>query len=1010
VSKEIAQLCKYYLDCLANTRDDFSFIIKNTEDERNYIISKNLNLLEKEYILKVGDANWATIDKLVKLNNKDKNSTDIYYGYPFYFKKKKSFNRLFELKATPIVYFNIEITDNYRIKVNIENPILNKSAFKLSKNTSDYESIQEFVDVEKHLAKLSLSEYKIYFTELFERTKSYWNYRNQFDFDYLDKPNIDFNNVNYGGVYNKAMIFIGDKSNFTKGLESELLLLSQKEDSAFEGTALYNLFFGLDEEEKNNSFSINPYTNLNDEQRQAVENSLSRNLTIIQGPPGTGKSQVVTNILINAVENNQKVIFTSKNNQAVNVVKERTNNLAGKKPFLLRLGKDTDNNFDEYCSSLLSTTFNRNEEIEFENLIKNREAIKSTLGNRTKIIHSLMSQRNQLDSIDSEIDEIKMNSKTKIEVLHRLDVNYYKEMYEKLERTILKLQKIKLSLIEKLLWFYYRKSYQNELEQIMNQLRKIFKRDSISYEESISNNLEYSKNILNVLHKTINNSIKVKEYFSVYSKLVSQSIEKEYISVYTDKSNIIESSKTIFKLYNKRRIKDVPDNYFKQIKEFLNSRDWRRKSIIQTRLLDIFKAVSITSLSAQKIPFTKNYFDLLIIDEASQCDVASTIPLLYRAKRVVIIGDSKQLNHIDNLKSEVDNELINKYKIDQIDWSFKKSLLELAVTLINPVKSINLRNHYRSDPQIINFSNYQFYFDELRILTKLDGLNKIDFFKPFNWIEVKGKSVRPPYGSLINKYEVEEVYKILKEIVLGHKYHGSIGIVSAYREQTNEIKKRINNDDELNLALNSLDFTVDTIHKFQGDEKDIIIFSTVLSQNNYENLTFFYMNNPNLFNVAITRARAHLFVVGDREYLVNTGIEYLKNFVEYSFQIEGEKDAKSKVNELRNYPIIMDDSVVSEWERLFYLKLKEAKINAIPQYPVDLYKLDFALFDGERKLNVEIDGEMYHKNWDNEYLRRDQLRNERLVELGWEVKRFWVYQLKYDLEKCIQEVSNWLNS
>ena len=90
MSKEIATLCRYYLDCLANTRDDFSFIIKNKEVERNYIISQNLNLLEKEYTLKVGDANWATIDKLVKLNNKDKNSTDIYFGYPFYFQKKKA--------------------------------------------------------------------------------------------------------------------------------------------------------------------------------------------------------------------------------------------------------------------------------------------------------------------------------------------------------------------------------------------------------------------------------------------------------------------------------------------------------------------------------------------------------------------------------------------------------------------------------------------------------------------------------------------------------------------------------------------------------------------------------------------------------------------------------------------------------------------------------------------------------------------------------------------------------
>jgi very-short-patch-repair endonuclease len=69
--------------------------------------------------------------------------------------------------------------------------------------------------------------------------------------------------------------------------------------------------------------------------------------------------------------------------------------------------------------------------------------------------------------------------------------------------------------------------------------------------------------------------------------------------------------------------------------------------------------------------------------------------------------------------------------------------------------------------------------------------------------------------------------------------------------------------------------------------------------------------------------------------------------------------------------------------------------------------LDFALFDKSRKLNIEVDGERYHRDWNGELLRRDQLRNMRLIELGWDVMRFWVYQLRDEMSACAQRVNSW---
>ena len=92
---------------------------------------------------------------------------------------------------------------------------------------------------------------------------------------------------------------------------------------------------------------------------------------------------------------------------------------------------------------------------------------------------------------------------------------------------------------------------------------------------------------------------------------------------------------------------------------------------------------------------------------------------------------------------------------------------------------------------------------------------------------------------------------------------------------------------------------------------------------------------------------------------------------------------------------------------MFYRALYREGIRALPQYPVEKYVLDFALVDGERRLDIEIDGERYHRNWDGELCRRDQIRNQRLFELGWDVMRFWVYQVRDDLDRCVHRVREW---
>jgi very-short-patch-repair endonuclease len=99
---------------------------------------------------------------------------------------------------------------------------------------------------------------------------------------------------------------------------------------------------------------------------------------------------------------------------------------------------------------------------------------------------------------------------------------------------------------------------------------------------------------------------------------------------------------------------------------------------------------------------------------------------------------------------------------------------------------------------------------------------------------------------------------------------------------------------------------------------------------------------------------------------------------------------------------------VSDWELVLFRAMVAAGLKPIPQYSVEQYDLDFALIEDGRKLAVEVDGERYHRSWTGELCLRDQLRNQRLMELGWDVQRFWVYEVRDELPRCVQRLRDWV--
>ena len=228
-----------------------------------------------------------------------------------------------------------------------------------------------------------------------------------------------------------------------------------------------------------------------------------------------------------------------------------------------------------------------------------------------------------------------------------------------------------------------------------------------------------------------------------------------------------------------------------------------------------------------------------------------------------------------------------------------------------------------------------------------------------------------------------------------------MGVVTPFRGQANRIRQLIRQQPALDAALNRRNFMVETAHCFQGDERDVMIFSPVVSANTPQGSLNFLKRTGNVFNVAVTRARAGLIVVGDKQAARNSGVSHLASFAGYVERLSVPRTPET-------YPTVAKPTLVSGWEEYFYSALQEKGIPSTPQYNVDKYILDFALFDNDRRLNIEIDGDHYHRDWNGDLLQRDQLRNMRLRELGWDVMRFWVYEVRDEMELCIQRVQQWL--
>src|SRR5262249_54014849 len=154
----------------------------------------------------------------------------------------------------------------------------------------------------------------------------------------------------------------------------------------------------------------------------------------------------------------------------------------------------------------------------------------------------------------------------------------------------------------------------------------------------------------------------------------------------------------------------------------------------------------------------------------------------------------------------------------------------------------------------INFSNSFFYAGKLRVATDYRRLARPDG-PALRWVNVVGNVMRPASGGAINRTEAVAVVDELRRIAIAQRFTGEMGVVTPFRAQANLIEELLNRDDALAPVLAARNFICETAHRFQGDERDLILFSPVVSRGTPAGAAGFLKSQGNIFNVGITRAR-----------------------------------------------------------------------------------------------------------------------------------------------------------
>ena len=388
----------------------------------------------------------------------------------------------------------------------------------------------------------------------------------------------------------------------------------------------------------------------------------------------------------------------------------------------------------------------------------------------------------------------------------------------------------------------------------------------------------------------------------------------------------------------------------------------------------------------------KNKFDIVIIDEASQSDISSLI-LLYMAKKIIVVGDDKQVSPSDvGVNIDKINMFRKKYikgKVANDDlYGIRASLYSIVSTTFQP---ISLREHFRSVPEIVGYSNRTSYDNQ--ILPLRDSNSSI--IKPAI-VECKVAGKRDEKNK-INRVEAESIVSLIEACLAMKEYKNStFGVISLLGDEQAELIQ--------NLIVKRIPAVEIENHKilcgnsasFQGDERDVMFISLVDSSEDNKTLRLVGEGvegaTRKRYNVAISRAKDQLWIVHSIERNSLKEGDLRKELFEYMDSIKENTFEKT----------IDENTVISDFENEVVKRLLEKNYNVKQQWKVGSYDIDIVAIYGDKKIAIECDGKTLHHS--QEEIIANLAEQEVLERCGWEFIRVRASQYFRNPEKAIKDL------
>ncbi|MCG8964989.1 AAA domain-containing protein [Streptomyces sp. CL12-4] len=661
------------------------------------------------------------------------------------------------------------------------------------------------------------------------------------------------------GAHNAAVLLVpsGAEAMATQALVDNLLQISTR-TAQIPGTALDALLNGgARQTPDTTAASANPVAPVapgpcNESQEQVISSAMTQPLTVATGPPGTGKSEVVTAVVTTCVAAGQSVLVASTNNEAVNVVAERCDDIAP--GLLMRTGN---------AEAL------EREAAKLERLLA-APAGAPRRGSAT-VGGELRNTRGVADRLRAEAAR-RVGEETRLLELLR----------DREERTAA--LELPLSLLEGA--WAAAPDGQAPLDRWADRARKTAAarwwqlgawRRGRALAALVTERAGQSEGSGPAWPAWASERPVRPELLESLAEVVS--VEREVRELVREHGEWDEDGLKASRLATAQALTGLSADLSRALSaealgratgpmnqrlQALRRRSGYQRS--QKNLMTHIKGWAVSTHSVRQLELTPKLFDLVVIDEASQCSIPSVLPLLFRARRALIIGDPMQLGHIPGVSPQQERQARTRAGLSAAQLEHHRLTYHVHSSYHAAEQhgegALLLDEHYRCHPRIADVVNGHCYGGRLRVLTDVrrqvpahDPVGAADPAPVLGWVDVpSSSSARGGDGrSWRNAAEAETVRLVVDALLAGLPPHATVGVVTPFRAQKETLARIWRDDDRVRVG---------TVHTFQGGQRDVMVLSPVAAPNTPPRTTHWVASQVNLWNVAVTRAKSQLITVG----------------------------------------------------------------------------------------------------------------------------------------------------